>query len=347
MLRPVSCWPVCLWQIDIVKMSIISWHLLLISICPLAWAAEPTPLDQPLPAGQITLIAASSIYGIQQMPGWPADGLFHYRLYVPVDYYQQQRKYPLMFIASPAGNAEMGHLEERLRRDRWLVVMLVESRNRSILWNPNFIAAYDDVMQRVRVQKEMLFCTGLSGAARVCGTFPAIRPGFQGLILQAAGFLQRPEYLIGPNADITVYGTFGRTDPNLPEIVNIRRVLPPHTRRLFEVWEGGHNWASVEVINRALQWSEDIAVLATEHEEDVSDMYHWYFLNRLNEAEETNSAIEKLRLNQRLLTLAERWQLELNESVLIRLRTLGQVTKEQAKSSEMLRKLAAYKKYAS
>ena len=320
--------------------------LLLLLITTLVHADLPTPLDQPLPAGEVSLIAATSIYGIQRVPGWPKDGLFHYRLYLPDDYYDNNRKYPLMFIASPIGNADMGLLAERLKHDRWLVAMLVESRNRSILWNPNFIAAYDDLMKRVRVQPEMLFCTGFSGAARVCGTYPAIRPGLRGLILQGAAFLQRPDYLVGPNANISVYGTFGQKDPNLPEIVNIRNVLPEHTRRLFEVWDGGHAWAPTEVINRALQWSEDTALLGTDYDENLADMYHWYFHNKLNQFDSETSAIERYRLKQLLQELPERWHLQLSEDAQAQLRTAVQSISATPEDDALAQEVEAYQAYA-
>ena len=96
---------------------------------PLA-AEEPTPLTAVLPAGEVATIACLSPYGARQnVPDWPPDGIFHYRLYLPSDYHDQPaRQYPLMFIASPAGEAEMGHMAERLTRDRWVVAMLAESR---------------------------------------------------------------------------------------------------------------------------------------------------------------------------------------------------------------------------
>ena len=181
-------------------------------------AEQPTPLMAVLPAGEVTTIACLSPYGARQnVPEWPRDGIFHYRLYLPDDYHDQPaRQYPVMFIAAPGGEAEMGRMAERLTRDRWVVAMLSESRNRSVLWYPNFIATYSDVLKRVRVHPEMLFCTGFSGGARVCSRYPSIRPGFQGLILQAAGYSGPAWVLTRSNAHVTVYGLFGRPRPEPP-----------------------------------------------------------------------------------------------------------------------------------
>ena len=89
-----------------------------------------------------------------------------------------------MFIASPSGNASMGAMAERLKSGGYVVVMLVESKNGP--WGPivgNFLAAHDDVVQRVRIQEGLKFATGMSGGARASSVFVQARPGFAGLIL--------------------------------------------------------------------------------------------------------------------------------------------------------------------
>lgn len=273
-----------------------------------------TPMEQVLPADAISLIACPSPYNIPPgVPDWPKDNLFHYRLYLPADYHDNApRTYPLMFLAAPAGDAHMGNMAARLKRDRWVVVMLVESRNRSVVWHPNFVAAYMDVLKRVRVHPSMLFCTGFSGGARVCSSYPSIRPGFQGLILQAAGFSQRPAYLIGANAHIAVYGTFGVQDFNLREARRLRAGVPSHTRSLIEVWDGGHSWAPTPVFDRALNWIERKVFLEADYDERLTDAYWWYFTNTLARYDQAQSAIERYTLNQLLQSLPAQWHLTLD-----------------------------------
>lgn len=280
--------------------------LVLALLAGTAAAETPTPLDRALPAGEITLIAAPSPIG-------PKNVLFHYRLYLPADYHDDPaRRYPVMFIAAPGGDAEMGAMAERLTRDRWLVVMLVESRNGSLLWLPNFVAAHDDVVQRARVQPDMLFCTGFSGGARLCGTYPAVRPGFRGLILQGASFLQRPDYLVGDNDRVVVYGTFGRDDSNLREAGRVRRGVPPATRSLVEVWDGDHAWAPAPVFERALDWVVDAALLEAPYDPEQTDAYRWYLTNKLAALERAPSDGQRQVLGALLGKLTERWRLQLD-----------------------------------
>ncbi len=328
-------------------MRVLWLYVVLLLMSSWVQAAGPTPLQQVLPVGEETLIACRSPYRVPTTSrDWPRDGLFHYRLYLPADYdVHGQQTYPLMFIASPNGNARMGAMAERLKRDRWIVAMLVESRNRSILWLPNFMAAYDDITQRVRVQKSMIFCTGLSGGARVCGSFPRLRPGFQGLILQAAGFQQRPVYLSGANAHIAVYGTFGNQDPNRREGRRIRGGVPPQTRTLIELWKGGHRWAPTSVFNRALDWLEAQALLDQGYQRSLRGAYGWYLNNQLALYEQAQNDIERYAIYQRISRLPKRWYDQLDTATASTLNTMAEAMHQVVDSASLKQEIAAYRAF--
>ncbi len=272
---------------------VVAWVLRLAMMFALIQVyADPTPQDQRLAPGELTLIAAPTEY---QAPGgvpWPADNLFHYLLYLPDDYNETSERYPVIFIASPRGDAEMGPLSQRLKRDRWVVVLLVESRNQSVLWLPNFTAAYDDVVRRVRVDGERLFCTGFSGAARACSVYPSVRSGFRGLLLQSAGLMRRADYLSGDNVAIAVYGTFGAEDFNRREAWQLRAGLPSGVARLTEIWPGGHEWAPQAVIERALDWIEAKVFANTDSA--------WYWTNQLRRYANAENELERFLIAQRL-----------------------------------------------
>ncbi len=307
-------------------------------------AAEPTPLQQVVPAGEATLIACRSPY---EKPSnsrdWPPDGLFHYRLYLPADYDARgKRTYPLMFIASPGGNARMGAMAERLKRDRWIVAMLVESRNRSIVWLPNFMAAYDDITQRVRVQKSMIFCTGFSGGARVCSYYPRFRPGFQGLILQAAAFQQRPRYLTGPNSHVAVYGTFGNRDPNRREARRVRAGVPPQTRTLVELWEGGHRWAPAPVFNRALDWLEEKSLLDQGYQTSLNDAYRWFLDNQIARYVRAQNDMARYVVYQRIMRLPEHWRRQLDTEMTATLNSMAQTMQQMVDRPSQEQEIKAY-----
>ena len=319
------------------------WVVILLLAGPPA-AEEPTPLMAVLPAGEVSTIACLSPYGARQnVPDWPPDGIFHYRLYLPGDYHDHPtRQYPLMFIASPGGEAQMGHMAERLTRDRWVVAMLSESRNRSVLWYPNFVATYSDVMKRVRVHPQMLFCTGFSGGARVCSSYPSIRPGFQGLILQGAGYSGPAWVLTRSNARVTVYGLFGVQDPNRREAHRIRRRLPLHTRSLVEIWDGGHEWAPAPAFERSLDWAEDKALLEAEYDAGRAGVYMWYFMNKLARFERATSDVERYVLRRLLKTLPERWHLDLDDATRARFQAVDTALIAFSEDDALQREIAAH-----
>jgi len=255
-------------------------------------AEEPTPLDADLLAGEINLIA-SPVPAPETMER-DSVPLMHYRLHLPEDYHETgDQKYPAMFIASPGGNARMGEMRDALIRDRWIVAMLVESRNGSNDWLPNFMAAYDDLMQRARVQNEMIFCTGLSGGAKVCSVYPGIRPGFRGMILQAAGPWGGRVFSEPGNDDLLVYGTFGTFDGNFHHARRIRISLPPGVRRLVAIWDGGHAWAPREVFEPALDWITRAALSDGSYDPTLDDAYQWHAENRLADHARAESDIAR------------------------------------------------------
>jgi len=190
---------------------------------------------------------------------------FHYDLYIPEGYNAATNtSYPCMFIASPNGKAAMGKMAARLKKDRWVVVMLVESKNNDNTWLANFLAAHDDVVKRVRIAEGAKFGTGLSGGARCCSTFPLLRAGFAGIICQSAGFAYRDtssEGIIGIYkkfpGHVAVAGTFGTKDFNIEEASTIWTFLPPTSRKWVEVFEGGHEWCPDVTFQRAMDWIEE------------------------------------------------------------------------------------------
>ncbi len=278
-----------------------------------ARAEAPTPLDAPLPAGETTLIACATGEEFDTGSDLVRDA-YHYMLYVPGDYGDHDRRYPVMFLASPTGNAAMGSLSDRLVEDRWLVAMLVESRNGAADWLPNFECAFDDVMARVRVQPGMAFCSGLSGAARVCSAYPALRPGFRGMILQSAGPWGGRGFMTPGNEDMVIYGTFGTLDFNFHHAKRMRLFLPARVARMIEIFEGGHEWAPPVVMDRALDWVLEKALVARPYEPALADAYRWYFANRLAAYTRLESGIERYAANAALQPLPTLWRFEPDEA---------------------------------
>ncbi len=206
---------------------------------------RPTPMDAPLTAGGLTRITCL----------YRGTDPYHYQLWLPADYAAAPtRARPALFVAAPGGKATLGAMAEWVQRHGYVAVLLEESRNGD--WEPtigNFLAAHDDVVKRVRVAEGRKVATGLSGGARACSVFVGLRPGFGGLLFQAAGYAT-----VGPNGASPLPGirvtaiaaTFGEKDPNYAEGPRMKRLFGDRME-LFE-FRGGHQWAPKETVEEAL-----------------------------------------------------------------------------------------------
>jgi predicted peptidase len=187
-------------------------------------------------------------------------GTYHYKLWLPAGYSADpQKSWPCLFIMSPAGNASMGPFKNHLTANGYVVVMLEEAKNGP--WEPivgNFLAAHDDVVQRVRVAADRKYATGFSGGARGSSVFAQLRPGFCGLILQGAGGAADDEgqyHVKGlkNNAKLRIAMIIGKTDKNFREVEKLEKLFSRDQFAVFP-WDGGHNAAPAGLFEKAMAW---------------------------------------------------------------------------------------------
>ncbi len=228
--------------------------------------AEGTPLNQSLPEETETTITcelteaprASQVPVFEkQKEADDARGTYHYKLWLPKGYNSDaSKRWPCLFIMSAGGNATMGPMAPWLKANGFVVVMLGEAKNGP--WEPivgNFLAAHDDVVKRLRIAEGRKYATGQSGGARGSSVFVQLRPGFGGLILQAAGAAQKNgQYQIAElrrNAQLRIALTMGNSDQNKGEAAQMQALFPRQRLKVFE-FNGGHQWAPAEVFAEAM-----------------------------------------------------------------------------------------------
>jgi dienelactone hydrolase len=239
-------------------------------VLPLVLWAQSTPMDQSLEEGRDITIACE----LKEAPSYKdvpvldssdsakkLPGLYHYKLRLPDGYLADPaKKWPCIFIMSPGGNAGIPPgMAGALKARGFVAVMLMEAKNGP--WEPivgNFLAAHDDVTQRVRVAEGKKFATGFSGGARASSVFVQIRPGFAGLILQGAGlsFADGGSYHtkgIKKQDDLYVLLFMGRTDSNHVEIAKVEDALPKARFKCVE-FDGGHQGPPQAVFEEGFAW---------------------------------------------------------------------------------------------
>lgn len=190
--------------------------------------------------------------------GRPANGEYHYDVYIPRGYHSDEnRAWPCIFIASPSGRARLGALASRVRSEGWFAIMLTESSN-DMEWSEmagNFVAAYDDVCKRFRIDRRYRFATGFSGGARATTLFATLRD-LSGLILQGAGFWWTPEdgqqfTALKHSPNLRVFALMGNQDRNMCELDLIADHVNHHQ---IEVYAGRHTWAPEPNVHHAIDW---------------------------------------------------------------------------------------------
>jgi hypothetical protein len=189
-------------------------------------------------------------------------GTYHYKLWLPAGYLaDKQKAWPCLFIASPGGKAGMGQMAAWIKASGYVAIMLVESKNGP--WAPiagNFLAAHDDVIKRVRIQEGLKLATGMSGGARAASLFVQMRPGFAGLVLQAAGGASddKGQYHVSKlkgSPGVVVAMTMGEKDPNKTEVARMKAAVGASRFNAFP-FDGPHGWAPQETFEKAINWVE-------------------------------------------------------------------------------------------
>ena len=220
----------------------------------------------------------------------PEKGVYHYKIYLPKGYHQNKnRKYPILFISMPGGNAKMKNVKNYVDENEWIVCMLVESKNKtkqSIMMG-NFLAAHDDVVKKFRIQEGLKFATGFSGGARCASYNAGMRTGFGGFILQGAGFgynfsarTGSVYYSATNNPDMAVYMIMGKKDKNNIENERTTKVMSPLPNPfIIDSFNGEHSAAPAKNMESGLAWLEE-QVFSRIKDKDV---FKYYFNKQSSE----------------------------------------------------------------
>jgi hypothetical protein len=327
-------------------------------LASLRLGAATTPMETPLPDEQTVTIeceykpqkgdeAIVAYAGTGEDPKKAKEAVFHYNVYIPKGYGEnKERRFPCMFIASSTGNADMAQMRERLTHDRWLVVMLAESKNDSPEWLRNFVAAHDDAVSRLRILEDMKFGAGLAGGARCCSVWPEARKGFRGLFMQAAGFAGAAQAKDVPkqNPSLLFYATFGATDGNLHDTANFRS-LPPTTARYITVFEGGSEWAPAKVASQAFDWFEKKIFLESRTDPKLKDAYLWYVENLITRLDADKTPLEQFELCEHLQMAAKQHGLASQENIKTKLEACKDQLAKLEKDEALRKELVARKAY--
>jgi hypothetical protein len=221
--------------------------------------------DPNLPEDKVSLVNVTLAEDTKLPPPYAGEdiakaGAYSYHLYLPPGYYAQaDARFPALFIMSPNGNATLSKFAPRARDEGWIVVMLVEAKNGP--WGPiygDMLATYADVKAKgLRIQEGLQFATGFSGGARGTSMMSQFEPGFDGELLQGAGFAfgESGFHLAGVPHDhpYAIFMTMGTRDSNFTEIAKMKDAVHGVPFKVA-TFDGGHQGAPVGKFNEGLDW---------------------------------------------------------------------------------------------
>lgn len=183
----------------------------------------------------------------------PVAGTYQYDVYIPPGYHETgSRRCKCIILESPA---LWDSVKERVRKEKWVVVILRDATGQQIgkAMNGNFLAAYDDAVERFRISNEYIFIAGRVPAA----IFATLRP-VAGIILQEpdfsgfekAGF--RPD-LLRKNPNLRAYVMIGDKDRARMDY-QAQFIIARIPKHFIGVYEGSIAVMPQIFANQAIDW---------------------------------------------------------------------------------------------
>jgi predicted esterase len=198
-----------------------------------------------------------------------------YALYLPSSY-SPTRPSPILYAFDPRarGRVPVERFQAAAERYGWIVAGSNASRNR-IAVTDIVARLWDDTHKRLALDDGRVYTTGFSGGARVAsGMALGARGRVAGVVAYGAGFPSGAR--AGKDVPFILFGGAGRDDFNLPEMRQLAADLDAAgVAHRLEVWDGGHEWAPVELCTLSLEWLELAAMRAGTRAKDDALVERW------------------------------------------------------------------------
>lgn len=212
---------------------------------PAAAVAPPAapPADFPYPLGTIT--GPIKTDAGKTSPDWS------YWLYLPSTF-SLERKWPVMFVMSPAGGEAGNWLNAYVDGAEWngfILALSVESANEREGSMTAVLAMVNDVVKRFPIDDNRHYASGHSGGSRMAFKLAERGPEtLAGVIACGAGHVGH----VVPGRTV-VYGLCGSNCFNRWDMVRTQRELR-NNRNQLRFFIGGHDWARSPLLKDAMTY---------------------------------------------------------------------------------------------
>ncbi len=183
-----------------------------------------------------------------------------YALYLPSQY-SPDRRWPIIYAFDPfaRGKVPVELYKDAAEKYGYIVVGSNNAKNGPSA--PEMQAAqaiWQDTHRRFAINKDRVYVTGLSGAARFATSFAlyCYTCGIAGVIAHGAGYPVN-EAAHPANERFLYYAAVGDEDFNLPELLALRKKKEEqHAAFKVKIYPGPHQWAPKDVVEDAVAWLE-------------------------------------------------------------------------------------------
>ncbi len=194
-----------------------------------------------------------------------------YALYLPSNY-SPDRHWPIIYAFDPfaRGKVPVELFKQAAEKYGYIVAGSNNAKNGpAALETAAAQAIWEDTHRRLAINKERVYTTGLSGAARFATSVAlyCYTCSIAGVIAEGAGYPTKE----GPksNDHFLYYAVVGDADFNYPEIMALRDKKEEHGAEFkVKIYSGPHQWAPPEVAEGAVEWLELKAMQAGKEKPD-------------------------------------------------------------------------------
>ena len=194
-----------------------------------------------------------------------------YALYLPSNY-SPARRWPIIYVFAPDARGDIPAALMKPAAEQFGYIIAASNNSKNGPWKPEAEAAqalFNDTHDRLAIDEQRIYFAGFSGGARVASQLAQSCKCAQAVFLNGATFSTGAQP--STQDSFAIYLTAGLLDFNYPELAafdaRLETLAIPHFLRRFE---GGHQWAPMEIWSEALAWADLLAMKTAHKERDAN-----------------------------------------------------------------------------